>query len=441
MKRKPDGTIAAVAAGSPAAAHSLLPGDRLLAIDGRQVRDVLDYRFLSAAEHLRLDLARGEARISLAVEKDVDEELGLAFAEATFDGVRRCRNRCLFCFVDRMRPGLRGSLYVKDDDYRYSFLFGSYITLTNLSERDWQRLATQRLSPLYVSVHATDRQLRRRLLGNPTAPDVMDQLRRLADLRIDVHAQVVLCPGLNDGAQLERTIFDLATLAQNVRSVAVVPVGVTRFGPDNGIRSLSIAEMAAVVRQIGKWQRAFRSSLGRTFVYLSDEFYLRTGSRLPSGRSYDDYPQYQNGVGMARVLLDEWGQVRRRLRPTNAFGMRLSLVCGELIAPHLARIADELSAATGAAVELHVINNRFFGPAITVSGLLAARDIVAGLRGRRLGDLLVLPRAMFDSEGARTLDGASAPAIAGSLGVPVVPAGSTRELVRLLRSSSALAAG
>lgn len=436
MSLRPTGTIAAVAPGTPAASLGLRPGDRLLGINGQPLWDQVDYRFLCASERLQLDLVRDGGSFRMSLEKDSDEELGLEFAEATFDGVRRCRNRCLFCFVDRMRPGLRSSLYVKDDDYRYSFLFGSYVTLTNLQEEDWRRLATQRLSPLYVSVHATDLVLRRTLLGNPAAPDLMDQLRRLAELHIDVHAQVVLCPGLNDGPRLERTVFDLATLAKSVRSVAVVPVGVTCFGPSNGIRPLTAAEMGSVVAQVRTWQKAFQRSVGRRFVHLADEFYLRSGSPVPSGRSYDGYPQFENGVGMTRVLLDEWGRVRRRLRLTNASRARLTLVCGELIAPHLVRIVDDLSAATGATMRVHVVTNRFFGSAITVSGLLAATDVVDALRGQPIGDLLVLPRAMFDSAGTRTLDESDVSAIQAELGVQVVTARSSGELVHWLSDSA-----
>ncbi|MCL4466397.1 MAG: DUF512 domain-containing protein [Chloroflexi bacterium] len=441
MSQQPKARITSVDCASPGAVAGLEPGDILLTLDGQPVRDQIDYRFLSACEHLHLDIARGEQRLSVAIDKEFDEEVGLGFAEATFDGVRRCRNRCLFCFVDRMRPGLRPTLYVKDDDYRYSFLFGNYVTLSNLREEDWRRLETQRLSPLHVSVHATDRQLRRRLLGNPQAPDILEQLRRLAGLHIAVQAQVVLCPGLNDGEQLRHTVFDLAELAESVLSVAVVPVGITRYGPRNDIRSHTPEEMAAVVDQVAAWQRQLRRRLGRSFVHLADEFYLRTGRSLPSRRQYDGFSQYENGVGMARVLLDEWGRTRRHLRSVAASGRQLSLVCGELVAPYLTTIAGELQQATGVQVDLHVIRNHFFGSAITVSGLLTASDVVSSLQGKQLGDLLVLPRAMFDADGRRTLDEAEVSDIEKALGVQVTLAGSTREISRLLARLADTAAG
>ena len=432
MAARGEATIRAVRAGSIAAEAGLRPGDVLASINGEAVRDEIDYRFLAAEEHLALVAARDGRVLSFAVDKLPEEDLGLDFAAATFDGVRRCRNHCLFCFVDRLPRGLRPSLYVKDDDYRYSFLFGNYVTLSNLREEDWERIVRQRLSPLHVSVHATDPALRRRLLGNPTAPDILGQLRRLAEARIAVHAQVVLVPDMNDGEQLDKTIADLAELPECVETMAVVPVGLTRFGPADGPRSFAPAEMAAIVRRVAAWQRHFRRTLGRTFVHLGDEFYLRSGAAVPGARCYDGYPQYENGVGMARVLLGEWSQVRRRLRGVATSVRRISAVCGELIGPYLRPIVAELGQSSGTAVALHVIPNHFFGPGVTVSGLLTAADVVASLKGQPLGDLLVLPRAMFDADGVRTLDDGSRGAIENALGVPVIVTGSISELAGLV---------
>ncbi|MHB1132390.1 MAG: DUF512 domain-containing protein [Chloroflexota bacterium] len=431
--------MSAVAEGSPAAQAGIQAGDELLAVNGEAVCDLIDYRFLTEADEMELEVRRGDRILSRAVSKSSDEELGLEFAAATFDGVRRCQNRCRFCFVDRMRPGLRRSLYLKDDDYRYSFLFGNYVTLTNLREDDWQRLAKQRLSPLHVSVHATDLELRRRLLGNPEAPNILAQLRRLASLRISVHAQIVLCPELNDGAALDQTIGDLAELASAVDSVAIVPVGLTAFGPENEVRRFSETEMRQVITQVSGWQRRMRRGLGRTFVHLADEFYLRAGAGLPSARHYDGFPQYENGIGMARLLLDEWQRARRRLRPSTAPQPSLSLVCGQLIAPLLGRIVDELAQHTGANLSLYAVANNYFGPAVTVSGLLSGTDVLAALRKQSLGDLLVLPRAMFDSDGNRTLDEMDVTAIAGTLGVPTVTAGSVTELIAILNGTASAA--
>ncbi|HIC94366.1 MAG TPA: DUF512 domain-containing protein, partial [Anaerolineae bacterium] len=225
------GIIAAVRAGSVAEELGLRPGDELLSINGHPLRDIIDYRFYGAEEELELVIRRDGQRLVCLVERGYGEELGIEFVEPTFDGVRHCNNRCPFCFVDQLPRGMRRSLYIKDDDYRLSFLFGNFVTLTNLTEADWQRLAEQRLSPLYVSVHATDLALRRRLLGNPSAPDILQQIGRLGELGIQVHAQIVLIPGLNDGEPLARTVADLAALHPTVQSIAVIPVGLTKHRP------------------------------------------------------------------------------------------------------------------------------------------------------------------------------------------------------------------
>jgi putative radical SAM enzyme (TIGR03279 family) len=325
---------------------------------------------------------------------------------------------------------MRAPLYVKDDDYRYSFLFGSFITLTNLTEDDWARILEQRLSPLFVSVHASDLEVRRRILNNKSAPDILAQLRRLGSARIRVNAQVVLCPGINDDEILERTITDLAEQHNCVNSVAVVPVGLTRFGPPDGPRRPTVEEMGATLGQVQRWQRVMRRTLGRTFVYLGDEFYLRTGVKPPGARSYDGYPQYQNGVGLARVLLDEWTQARRHLKQATATP-HLSLVSGELAAPLLQMVAAELNSLAGANAHLQVVRNNFFGPEVNVAGLLTAGDVLAQLRVRQLSEVVVLPRAMFDSTGIRTLDGYTRDDVERELGLPVEIAGSVGELVAL----------
>ncbi len=241
MEHARGGQIAQVLPGSLAEAAGLRPGDVLRSINGHVLRDVIDYRFYSAEEVLELVVERNGQSFALMAERGYGEDLGLEFTAPTFDGIRRCQNHCDFCFVNQMPPGLRRSLYVKDDDYRYSFLFGNFITLTNLEEQDWVRLAEQRLSPLYVSVHATDAQLRARLLEVPEAPDVLEQIRRLGTIGIEVHAQIVVIPGLNDGAVLERTLQDLTNLYPTVRSVGVVPVGITRYH-SCGLRPVSTRE-------------------------------------------------------------------------------------------------------------------------------------------------------------------------------------------------------
>ena len=418
------GVIAEVCSDSIAAELGLRPGDVLLSINGHVLRDVIDYRFYGAEEELELVVERGGKQIVYQVERGYDQEPGIEFAEPTFDGLRLCNNRCEFCFIKGMPPGMRRSLYIKDDDYRYSFLFGNFITLTNLTEDDWDRLAEQRLSPLYVSVHATDLALRRRILGSPAAPDVTEQLKRLGSLGIQVHAQIVLIPDLNDGQHLARTVADLTALYPTVQSIAVVPLGLTKYhrGP---FRVYRPEEAKPILAQISVWQREYRRQRGLGLVYASDEWYLLAGLDVPPAEEYDGFPQLENGVGLTRTFLDEELRVE-------GFEFRIgkvALVCGTLIAPLLESKAAELP---GVEIEVVPVGNRFFGPTVTVSGLLTGQDVIGALQGRDLGDVVFLPRAMFDASGELTLDDVSPAMIGERLGVRVEVAGTMAEVVELI---------
>jgi putative radical SAM enzyme (TIGR03279 family) len=431
------GEIASVEPGGLGEAAGLRPGDRLLAINGHILRDVIDVQFYAADEILELLTQRDGEEWLIEIERSYDEELGLEFVNPTFDiDIRRCVNNCDFCFVKQNAPGMRRSLYLKDDDYRYSFLFGNFVTLTNLGTEDWARLKEQRLSPLYVSVHTTDLQLRRRFLGRQNAPDILEQLRRLADLGIDVHTQVVLVPGLNDGEHLARTLSDLAALYQRpVASVDVVPIGLTRYHSGQ-CRTYTPDESRAVLDQIARWRGHWKKR-GCTFVYPSDEWYLVAGQEVPPLEMYDDLPQVENGVGMVRQLLDEWQELKEELP---AKPLAATLACGTLIAPILTRIAHEFQVRTGTNLQVVPVVNHFFGPVTTVSGLLTGQDLIAALRDWPLGDVLLLPRAMFTGRyGAgsappgTTLDNLHIDDIAAQLGVRTEMAGTVTEMMNALR--------
>ena len=418
------GVIAEVRSGSISAELGLQPGDVLLSINGHSLRDVIDYRFYGAEEELELVVEQGGERIVYEVERGYDQKLGIEFAAPTFDGLRLCNNRCEFCFLKGMPPGMRRSLYVKDDDYRYSFLFGNYITLTNLTEDDWNRLAEQRLSPLYVSVHAIDLTLRRRILGNPVAPDVVEQLNLLGGLGIQVHAQVVLIPGLNDGQYLTRTVAGLTALYPTVQSVAVVPLGLTKFHRCP-FRLYEPEEAGPIIAQISAWQREYRRQHGLNLVYASDEWYLLAGLEVPPAEEYDGFPQLENGAGLTRVFLDD----EFRVSGLEFRVAKVTLVCGTLIGPLLEDMAAKLARRTGLKVQVVPVVNEFFGPTVTVSGLLTGRDVIEALRGSDLGDIVFLPRAMFDASGELTLDDVSPGEIGESLGVRVKVAGTMGEVV------------
>jgi len=426
---------------SPAARVGLLAGDVLQAINGHVLHDIIDYRFYSAEEVLALTVARsGGALVTVAIERDYGSDLGLEFEQPTFDGIRTCRNRCEFCFVGQMPPGLRSSLYLRDDDYRYSFLYGNFITLTNLDETDWDRIGEQGLSPLYVSVHATDPCLRARLLGRTKASDVLSQIRRLRCLGIAVHCQIVITPGLNDGAALARTVEDLASLHPTVLTIGIVPVGLTRYH-HCGQRTLTPSEAGSLLDWMAPLQTKYRQQTGAGLAYAADEIYLMAGRSVPSSRSYDGFPQLDNGIGLTRRLLDDWSRVKRRASPDRWTHGKTTLVCGMLIAPTLRRIVAELEVLVGASITVVPVENGLFGPTVTVSGLLAASDVVGALGDRALGDTLALPRTMFDASGQLTLDDRDVPWIENRLQIPIVVVDSLGMLLKSATSDSKTQAG
>jgi putative radical SAM enzyme (TIGR03279 family) len=360
---------------------------------------VIDIQFYGAEESFLLRVRRGGEERTVRIQRRYNEPLGVGFDGPLFDtGIRRCHNDCEFCFVTQMPPGLRRSLYVKDDDYRHSFLFGNYITLTNLTEEDWDRIGEQHLSPLYVSVHATEADLRGRMLHNSDAPDLMGQLRRLAGMGIGVHTQIVLVPGLNDGLYLDRSIGDLADLHPAVRSISVVPVGLTKFHR-GGCRLHTLEEARGVFEQVTDWQERLRVGLGVSFVYLSDEWYLRLGAGVPPQDAYDGLDLTENGVGLTRRFLDDWLGWGILRGTQSSFQGSYTLVTGELFAPVLRQVSAGL-----ANVEVLSIANHFFGETVTVAGLLTGQDVIEQLRGWSLGERVVLPAAMFGGPQGQSVD-------------------------------------
>jgi putative radical SAM enzyme (TIGR03279 family) len=427
--------VASVESGSIAEELGFQPGDRLLRINGVRPRDLIDVRFLQGEEDLVLEVEDpGGALHVLELEKDPDEDLGLAFTEALFDGLRQCNNHCPFCFIDQQPPGRRRSLYLKDDDYRLSFLYGSYLTLTNLTPSDWSRIEEQRLAPLYVSVHATDPQLRSRLLVNPRAALLMDQLRWFAERRLQIHAQVVVCPGLNDGPALERTLRDLAGFGAGdwpaVLSTAVVPVGLTRFRPA-GDDLVAVDRTAAleVIARVEPLQQRFQQELGSRFAWLSDEWYLLAGLPLPSRASYENLPQRENGVGTIRAFLEELDRVTRKLPRAIPGPRRSGWVVGGLVAEALQPVVDRLNRVEGLELILHGLPSPYWGQAQVVTGLLTGSDLIAGLAGRDLGDRLLLPRVMLREGEAVFLDDMTVEQLQASLAVPIELLGGADDLV------------
>lgn len=433
-------TIARVVPGSIAEEIGFEPGDRLVSINGQPPRDLIDYQFLCADEVLVLEVldTKGK-RHHVEIEKDYDDDLGLEFESALFDGLIQCNNHCPFCFIDQQPPGKRESLYYKDDDYRLSFLYGSYLTLTNLTQREWDRIAQLRLSPLYVSVHATEPEIRSRLLKNPRAGQLLDQLQWFQDNRLQIHAQVVLCPGINDGPHLDRTLLDLARFHQGdipaVTSVAVVPVGLTRFRPEQDeLVPVTPAKAQEVIAQVQALQAKFREQMGSTFAWLADEWFLIAGQPIPPESHYEDYPQIGNGVGSIRLFLKQFNQAAKRLPAQVSPSRRFTWVVGNAVEMAFQPILQRLNRVAGLTVEMVACNSEYWGQQISVTGLLTGEDLLRNLRGRDLGNGVLLPSLMLKHDDTRFLDDLTIADLEAQLHTPIFPVNGVDGLIeRCLR--------
>jgi putative radical SAM enzyme (TIGR03279 family) len=405
---------------SPAAAAGIGSGDRLVSINGTGIRDVIDFYFLIGEEQVEIELERGGELLSVRVERPGGRSLGLTLAPPRPAEIQRCANKCIFCFIHQLPRGMRKSLYVKDDDYRLSFLHGNYITLTDLSETEIQRIIDQHLSPLYISVHATDPDLRHFLLGEPRLKgDLLGRMSRLAGAGITMHAQIVLCPDINDGSHLERSVWDLAALHPQVATVAVVPVGLTRFRERlYPLRSVTTDEAAFLLKTIHGWQATARERLGSRFVFPADELYLLAGETIPQGRDYEGFPIVEDGVGLVRRFLDGFPSAVRRLPKRVTPPRRVTIVTGTLFSPILQRHLDTLS-VDGLEVCLASVPNDFFGHGITVAGLLTGQDILKHLSQRELGDLVIIPNVTLRDGDGVFLDDLTPRDLQDRLGVPI----------------------
>ncbi|MEX0907637.1 MAG: DUF512 domain-containing protein [Gemmatimonadota bacterium] len=387
--------IAEILPDSIAAELELEIGSRVLRINGELVRDAIDYRFLEVDGTLELEVAApgcGGAVI-YEIEKDAGESLGIVPAA---DPVRQCANKCVFCFIDGNPSGARQSLHLKDDDFRLSFTYGSYVTLTNLGSKGFQRLIDQRLSPLYVSVHATEPAVRMRLLGVERGGEIVEQLRLLVSAGIEVHTQIVLCPEWNDGEHLHRTIDDLWALGPNVLSLSVVPVGLTQYNLNRPIRLLTAAEAGAVLDQVDAARERSLAARGTGWVYAGDEMYFIAARPVPDAAYYDDWPLTENGVGAVRSLLDAFDT---GLRTLSGFeGRRIAIVTGERMAPVFETLGRRLERHTGAAVQVIGVRNGMFGDTVTTAGLLPGADMRDALRAAGTFDIVLLPAESLNDD-------------------------------------------
>jgi putative radical SAM enzyme (TIGR03279 family) len=414
--------ITGVINGSPAHRVGVRAGDLLFSINGEEINDIIDYLYHSSESRLRLEMERDGEPMRAVIKKGAEEILGLRFEGELFDGIRICRNSCHFCFVDQVPAGMRDTLKIKDDDYRLSFLSGNFISLTNLTGEDWRKIDRYRLSPLYISVHATNPELRARIFRHRDATLIEEQLRKLAESNITVHTQIVLCPGINDGEELERSVRELSLHYPSVASIAIVPVGVTRYLPDGSpIRAVTRDEMKAVIRRISAWQREFRKRLGTPYVYGSDEFYLKTGTPLPRHGDYSDYPQIENGVGLMRKFVTEYMRSRRFLPRSVPSPRKVSVVTSALASPVISSIIDDFNRIGNVEVKLHTVRNSFWGEShVDVGGLLTGRDILMALKREKAHRQVLIPSVCLRDD-ALFLDDLTLDDISSGTGGEAIP--------------------
>lgn len=409
-----------------AAAAGIRAGDTLLSINGNEIADVLDYRFYLADEHLTLSLLRDGAPLTVTIDKEIYDDIGLLFETPLMDRKKCCANRCVFCFIDQLPKGLRPSLYFKDDDARLSFLHGNYITLTNLYDKDIDRIIKMHISPVNVSVHTTNPALRCEMMGNRRAGEVLSYLKKLARGGIDLRLQIVLCRGINDGKELSRSMRELAALHPAVTSVSIVPAGLTRYR--EGLFPLTPftpEECRAVIRQVNDYGEHCRRKTGNRIFCCADEFYLKAGMPLPPEEYYGEYEQLENGVGMIRATEEDFVRelpfVEEYFPQPVPVRRRVTLATGKAATALMRRLAARLTARVPwLTVDICEIENRFFGPEITVSGLLTGKDIAEQLSGKDLGDALLLPANTLRAERDLFLCGMTPAELSEKLSVPLL---------------------
>ncbi len=421
--------IESVADGGAAHKAGLRVGDRVLSVNGETLRDIVDWRFQTAGEEARITFERDGLERTIAIHKGYDEDLGLTFTDDLFDHLHICKNKCVFCFLYQQPKGLRPSLYIKDDDFRLSFLHGNYVTLTNLKPGELDRICEQKLSPMFVSIHATDPEVRARMLGRKQAEPILPLLERLADARIQIHGQIVLCPGYNDGAHFEQTVRDLAALHPEARgtyggvlSLAVVPVGITQFRDRQAPVSTVSSEYAATLLNEAEIKReAFRKKLGSRFLFLSDEFYLSAKRDVPPRNHYEGFPQLEDGVGLVRLFLDDLEKVSRKLPARVDSPRSFTVITGESAGPLLNRFATAMNRVQDLDVQVCTVHNRFFEGNISVAGLLVGRDIIDAVNAHaRPDDTILLPSVMLRDGEAVFLDEMTLTDVQAAVNRPVV---------------------
>lgn len=382
------------------------PGDILVSINNQKIKDVLDYRYLIQDEYIEVVIKKPNGEEwQLEIEKDDFEDLGIVFESGLMDKAKSCSNKCIFCFIDQNPKGMRQTIYFKDDDSRLSFLQGNYITLTNMKDEDLDRIIFYHLSPINISVHATDLEVRKFMLKNPNATKIIEQIEKLAKANIQMNFQIVLCKNINDGHILDKSIQDLSKYINLGCSMAIVPLGVTKYR-DNlpQIESFTKEDSLKIIQQVNNWQQKLQNQYGTKFVFLSDEFYLKAEQPLPNGDYYEGYPQLENGVGMITLMEEEFFEYFDTLKGDD-ISRHYSVVTGKLAYPLIKKLCDKICEKfVKTKIDVYQIRNDFFGETITVSGLLTGVDIVNQIKDKELGDILFLPENCIRAEDTVLLD-------------------------------------
>ena len=413
-------------------------GDSIISINGKKPRDLIDYQILISEEILNISVLDKNNKIhNIRIEKDQDLNLGINFKDALFDSIKQCNNKCPFCFIDQQPSGKRKSLYVKDDDYRLSFLYGSYLTLTNLKKDDWERISTQKLSPLFVSVHATDSYTREKLLKNKRAGVILDQISWFEKNSIQIHAQIVVCPNINDGEILEKSIFELAKFykksSQTVLSVAIVPVGLTKFRPENdGLKSIDSEYAIKTIKQVEKIQASLQVTHGTRFCWLADEWYLIAGINLPSYKSYENMPQESNGVGSIRSFLKILNEKTKNLPKRVKKSKKVSWIVGKLVYEALIPIVEKLNLIDGVTINLYGLPSIYWGQEQVVTGLLTGEDLIYGLKNKDLGEAIYIPSIMLKINTDLFLDDKKVKEVENKLKTPIHVLDESNDIIDIL---------
>lgn len=406
-------------------------GDKIISINGEKPQDMIDYRYMMCCEDVDIELERTNGDIEIfEIEKDFDDDLGIVFESAVFDRIKPCTNHCIFCFVDQQPEGLRKSLYIKDDDYRLSYLQGTYITLTNLTAKDKERIQSLHLGPLYVSVHTTNPELRAKMLNNPKAANILEDLKWLKQADIPIHAQIVLCPGYNDGEELENTLKDFENFKSIIQSIAIVPVGITRFHKNN-LKTLTTKNALHVIKQV----EAFNTKLKKHIAMASDEFFLKADYPIPNKKYYGNFAQLEDGVGAIRLLTDDFEKRKKKLPKSVKTPLNLTFAVAQSSVKIFKEITKNLNQIQNCHCEIVELKNDFFGSNVTVAGLITGNDLISQLKNKNI-ETLIIPSIMLRPFSCDFLDNITVEEVQKELGCKIVVIQdiySTKEICSLIQ--------